>query len=59
MATALGLKISPYQRSRKILTAHDLTEAIKGSDTYARTKAVPGPMALGYVCFYPFSYDHH
>lgn len=49
MATAMTLKISPFQRSRKILTANNLADAIKGSDTYARTKAVPGAMALGQV----------
>jgi len=46
-ATAQALKISPFQRSRKVLTASSLADAVRGCDTYAKTKAVPGPMALG------------
>ncbi len=47
--TAFTLKISPYQRGRKILTAATLDEAVRGCDVYAKVKVVPGPMALGYV----------
>ncbi|KAL6309906.1 P-loop containing nucleoside triphosphate hydrolase protein [Sparassis latifolia] len=47
MGTAFTLKISPFQRSRKILTATSLVEALRGCDTYARTKAVQGSLAMG------------
>ncbi|GAW06115.1 P-loop containing nucleoside triphosphate hydrolase protein [Lentinula edodes] len=46
-ATAAGLKVSPFLRSRRILQSEDLSEAIKGCDTYAKTKVVFGPMAIG------------
>ena len=45
--TAHMLKVSPYQRSRKILVARTLAEAVKGCDTYAKTKVVKGSMSLG------------
>ncbi len=45
--TAFMLKISPFQRSREILQARSLDDAVKGSDTYARTKILPGPIGLG------------
>lgn len=41
--------MSPYLRSRKVLQATNLGDAIKGCDTYAKTKVVLGSMALGYV----------
>jgi hypothetical protein len=47
--TQSTLKISPYLRSRKVLTAQALPDAIKGCDTYAKQKVVHGPMSLGYV----------
>ncbi|KAJ4486068.1 P-loop containing nucleoside triphosphate hydrolase protein [Lentinula aciculospora] len=46
-ATATNLKVSPFLRSRRILQAEDLSEAIKGCDTYAKTKVVFGPMIVG------------
>ncbi|KAJ3870183.1 P-loop containing nucleoside triphosphate hydrolase protein [Lentinula novae-zelandiae] len=46
-ATAADLKVSPFLRSRRILQSEDLSEAIKGCDTYAKTKVVFGPMAIG------------
>ncbi|KAF9044602.1 P-loop containing nucleoside triphosphate hydrolase protein [Hymenopellis radicata] len=46
-ATAFALKVSPFMRSRKVLTALHLDEAIRGCDTYALNKVVHGPMALG------------
>lgn len=45
--TANALKMSPFARSRKIMTATTLDEAMKGCDTYATSKVVFGPMALG------------
>lgn len=50
LVTAKALKTSPFQRNRKILTALNLEDALKGADTYAKTKVVQGPFALGLVC---------
>ncbi|KAJ7103579.1 P-loop containing nucleoside triphosphate hydrolase protein [Mycena belliarum] len=49
-ATAAALKIGPFLRSRQILTANDLSDAVRGCDTYAKAKVVFGQMALGYAC---------
>ncbi|KAJ6604602.1 P-loop containing nucleoside triphosphate hydrolase protein [Mycena vulgaris] len=46
-ATAAALKIGPFLRSRPILTASDLSGAIRGCDTYVKAKVVFGQMALG------------
>ncbi|KAJ7038251.1 P-loop containing nucleoside triphosphate hydrolase protein [Mycena alexandri] len=46
-ATAAALKIGPFLRSREILTATDLSDAIRGCDTYVKAKVVFGQMALG------------
>lgn len=43
------LKISPFRRSKKILSAQTLAEAIRGCDTYAQSKVLPGQVALGCV----------
>ena len=40
------LKISPYRRSKQIVEAATLADAIHGCDTYA-LKVVPGKLALG------------
>ncbi|KAL1951850.1 hypothetical protein VTO73DRAFT_999 [Trametes versicolor] len=45
--TAYMLKISPFRRSKKILSAQTLAEAIRGCDTYAQSKVLPGQVALG------------
>jgi ATP-dependent helicase IRC3 len=45
--TAAAFKMSPFMRSRKILTAANLSDAVRGCDTYAKTKVVFGQMALG------------
>lgn len=45
--TAYQLKISPYMRPRKVCQSLSLDEAIKACDTYAKAKAVRGPMAKG------------
>ena len=45
--TAAAFKMSPFMRSRKILTAASLSDAVRGCDTYAKAKVVFGPMALG------------
>ncbi|KAF7793340.1 hypothetical protein EIP86_004452 [Pleurotus ostreatoroseus] len=45
--TAYALKISPFQRSRQILSAETLAEAVKGADKYATAKIMKGPMAAG------------
>ncbi|EEB87480.1 hypothetical protein MPER_15156, partial [Moniliophthora perniciosa FA553] len=37
-ATAAGLKVSPYLRTRAVLTAQSLEDAVKGCDTYAKSK---------------------
>ncbi|CCL99024.1 uncharacterized protein FIBRA_01033 [Fibroporia radiculosa] len=47
MVTAFTLKLSPYQRSRQILTAPTLVEAIRGADTYAVSKIVKGSLVMG------------
>src|SRR5580704_3045555 len=67
--TSVSLKISPFRRSRCILTAENLGDAIRGCDTFAKAKVVFGPMALGCVnycgilCLYTHilsaSYDRH
>ncbi|KAJ7293530.1 P-loop containing nucleoside triphosphate hydrolase protein [Mycena rebaudengoi] len=46
-ATAAALKIAPYARSRQLLTANDLSDAVRGCDTYVKAKIVFGQMALG------------
>lgn len=48
-ATAAALKIGPFLRSRQILTATNLNDAVHGCDTYVRSKVVRGPMQLGQV----------
>lgn len=45
--TATGLNVTPFFRKRKILTAQNLSDAVKGCDTYAAAKVLHGPMALG------------
>lgn len=47
--TAFAMKISPYQRSRRVLTANTLADAVRGCDTYAAMKVVQGVMARGYT----------
>lgn len=47
--TAYQLKINPFMRARKVCQAPSLDEAIKACDTYAKAKAVRGPMVKGYV----------
>lgn len=49
MFTALKMKISPYQRAKKILTAQTLDEAIRGADTYVKNKVILGPQLAGYA----------
>ena len=51
--TAFILKISPFRKSKKILSAATLAEAIRGCDTYAQNKIVPGNVGLGYVTEVP------
>ncbi|KAI8990514.1 P-loop containing nucleoside triphosphate hydrolase protein [Trametes punicea] len=46
-ATAYILKISPFRKSKKIISAGTLAEAIRGCDTYAQTKVLSGNVALG------------
>lgn len=45
--TAATLKLSPFMRSRKVLTAATLNDAVRGCDTYATSKVIRGPMSLG------------
>ncbi|KAK0208060.1 P-loop containing nucleoside triphosphate hydrolase protein [Desarmillaria ectypa] len=45
--TAYQLKISPFMRARNVCKSSSLDEAIKACDTYAKAKAVRGPMAKG------------
>ncbi|KAG6912005.1 hypothetical protein DXG01_000253 [Tephrocybe rancida] len=42
-ATAQSLKVSPYMRSRHILSAETLSDAIRGCDTYVANKIARGP----------------
>ncbi|KAG6856640.1 hypothetical protein H0H87_002230 [Tephrocybe sp. NHM501043] len=42
-ATAISLKVSPYMRSRHILSAETLGDAIRGCDTYVVNKIARGP----------------
>ncbi|KAG6842252.1 hypothetical protein C0991_000222 [Blastosporella zonata] len=42
-ATAISLKVSPYLRSRHILSAETLGDAIRGCDTYVTNKIAQGP----------------
>jgi hypothetical protein len=48
-ATSSALRISPFMRSRKVLTAKSLGDALRGCDNYAKSKVAFGPMALGCV----------
>ena len=45
--TALSLHLSPFMRSRKVLTAANLSDAVRGCDTYVTSKVIRGPMSLG------------
>ncbi|KAI0669814.1 P-loop containing nucleoside triphosphate hydrolase protein [Trametes maxima] len=45
--TAYMLKISPFRRSQKILSAKTLADTIRGCDTYAEKKILKGSMARG------------
>ena len=45
--TAALLKISPFQKSRKVLSAKTLEDAIRGCDNYAKSNIMKGPLALG------------
>ncbi|KAI0348569.1 P-loop containing nucleoside triphosphate hydrolase protein [Trametopsis cervina] len=44
---ARQLKLSPFQRSKKVLDATNLEDAIKGSDIYASTQVLVGHAAMG------------
>ncbi|KZT02640.1 P-loop containing nucleoside triphosphate hydrolase protein [Laetiporus sulphureus 93-53] len=46
MATARTLKIPPYQRSREIAIAANLSDAIRAADKYATVKVVQGHFAM-------------
>ncbi|KIY64218.1 P-loop containing nucleoside triphosphate hydrolase protein [Cylindrobasidium torrendii FP15055 ss-10] len=46
-STAFALKVSPFMRSRKVLKAAALDDAIRGCDTYATQNVVRGNMGLG------------
>lgn len=41
--------MSPFMRSRKVLLAKSLDDAVRGCDHYAKVKVCPGPMSLGFV----------
>ncbi|KAK2461954.1 hypothetical protein APHAL10511_006417 [Amanita phalloides] len=43
--TAASFKLSPYMRSRAILTAESLDDAIRGCDTYVQAKIARGEMS--------------
>ncbi|KAF8632559.1 hypothetical protein AX15_001769 [Amanita polypyramis BW_CC] len=43
--TAASFKVSPYLRSRPILTAENLSDAIRGCDTYVQAKIAKGEMS--------------
>ncbi|TFK57061.1 P-loop containing nucleoside triphosphate hydrolase protein [Heliocybe sulcata] len=45
--SASAMKIPPYARSRHVVTATTLYDAIRGSDAYAEKKVLPGPHATG------------
>ncbi|KAH7916425.1 P-loop containing nucleoside triphosphate hydrolase protein [Hygrophoropsis aurantiaca] len=47
MPTAAAYGVSPYMRSRKVLTAENVSDAIKGCDTYAAQKILRGSLSLG------------
>jgi ATP-dependent helicase IRC3 len=49
--TAQSFKLSPFRRSRPVLTAASLADALHGCDTYATTRVVFGPQAVGCVLF--------
>jgi len=42
--TALSLSLSPFMRSRRILSAATLSDAIRGCDTYVASKIARGPV---------------
>jgi hypothetical protein len=50
-----GPSRSHYFRKRKVLSADTLSAAIRGSDTYARTKVALGNLSLALVSFLPQS----
>ncbi|KIK05463.1 hypothetical protein K443DRAFT_675026 [Laccaria amethystina LaAM-08-1] len=44
--TANSLHVSPYMRSRQVLTAETLSDAISGCDTWVKAKILPGQLSL-------------
>ena len=47
MIVARKLKVPPWQRTKKVLDATTLNDAIRGSDTYVKAKILPGPLIAG------------
>ncbi|EIW86776.1 P-loop containing nucleoside triphosphate hydrolase protein [Coniophora puteana RWD-64-598 SS2] len=47
LAGANAKKTSPFRRSRQILKAHTLRDALRGCDTYAGQRVLKGHMLLG------------
>jgi ATP-dependent helicase IRC3 len=45
--TARSLGIGPYQRSRVVLVAETLRDAVRGCDKYVIENVVKGPLAMG------------
>lgn len=45
--TASSFHLSPFMRSRKVLTAENLSDAVRGCDTYVINNVVRGPMSIG------------
>lgn len=43
------LRSAPYRQKKRILTAQNLGDAIRGCDTYAREKVMFGTLSLSYV----------
>jgi ATP-dependent helicase IRC3 len=46
-ATSRRLKLAPFRKSRRVLTATTLADAIRGCDTYATTRVIIGPQVTG------------
>jgi ATP-dependent helicase IRC3 len=45
--TASSFNLSPFMRSRQVLTADNLSDAVRGCDTYAIKKVIRGSIAQG------------
>ncbi|VDB99642.1 unnamed protein product [Peniophora sp. CBMAI 1063] len=47
LAFKIATKFAPFQKKKYILDAESIADAVRGCDTYAKQKVLPGPVAKG------------